>query len=79
MDNIIREIVTLVSLLSLNKSFRDLLTTKLSRTFLRALVWSVSSQIVLVLCASLGDDTYNSFFRQQVVYNKWEKRSFDIQ
>ena len=52
MDNIIREIVTLVSLLSLNNSFRDLLTTKLSRTFLRALVWGV-----LVLCASLGDDT----------------------
>ena len=79
MDNIIREIVTLVSLLSFNKSFRDLVTTKLSRTFLRALVWSVSSQIVQVLCASLGDDTYNSFFRQQVVHNKWEKRSFDIQ
>ena len=78
MDNI-REIVTIVSLLSLNKSVRDLLTTKLSRTFLRALVWSVSSQIVLVLCASFGDDTYNSFFRQQVVYNKWEKRSLDIQ
>ena len=57
MDNIIREIVTLVSLLSLNKSFRDLLTTKLSRTFLRALVWSVSSHIVLGLSASLGDDT----------------------
>ena len=57
MDNIIREIVTLVSLLSLNNSFGDLLTTKLSRTFLTALVWSVSSQIVLVLCASLGDDT----------------------
>ena len=55
MDNIIREIVTLVSLLSLNNSFGDLLTTKLSRTFLTALVWS--SQIVLVLCASLGDDT----------------------
>ena len=79
MDNIIREIVTLVSLLSLNKSLKDLLTTKLSRTFLRALVWSVSSQIILVFCASLGDDTYNSFFRQQVVYNKWEKRSLDIQ
>ena len=57
MDNIIREIVTLVSLLSLNNSFGDLLATKLSRTFLTALVWSVSSQIVLVLCASLGDDT----------------------
>ena len=57
MDNIIREIVTLVSLLSLNNSFGDLLTTKLSRTFLTALVWSVSSQIVIVLCASLGDDT----------------------
>ena len=41
MDNIIGEIVTLVSLLSLNDSFGDLLTTKLSRTFLRALVWSV--------------------------------------
>ena len=57
MANIIGEIVTLVSLLSLNDSFGDLLTTKLSRTFLRALVWSVSSQIVLVLCASLDDDT----------------------
>ena len=57
MDNIIREIFTLVSLLSLNNSFGDLLTTMLSRTFLRALMWSVSSQIVLVLCASLGDDT----------------------
>ena len=56
MDNIIRKIVTLVSLLSLNNSFGDLLTTKLSRTFLRALVWSVR-KIVLVLCASLGDDT----------------------
>ena len=44
MDNIIRKIVTLVSLLSLNNSFGDLLTTKLSRTFLRALVWSVSSK-----------------------------------
>ena len=55
MDNIIRDIVTLVSLLSLNDSFGGLLTTKLSRTFLRALVWNVSSQIVLVL--SLGDDT----------------------
>ena len=57
MDNIIREIVTLVSLLSLNNSFGDLLTTKLSRTLLRTLVCSVSSQIVLGLCASLGDDT----------------------
>ena len=57
MANIIGEIVTLVSLLSLNDSFGDLLTTKLSRTFLRALVWSVSSQIVLGLCASLCDDT----------------------
>ena len=56
MDNTIGEIATLVSLLSLNNSFGDLLTTKLSRTFLRALVGS-SSQIVLVLCASLGDDT----------------------
>ena len=55
MDNIIRDIVTIVSSLSLNDSFGDLLTTKLSRTFLRALVSSVSSQIVLVL--SLGDDT----------------------
>ena len=55
MDNIIHDIVTLVSLLSLNDSFGDLLTTKLSRTLLRALVWSVRTAFFdTKLCITSG-------------------------